>query len=266
MHRSAPTTPDEDFGAPFKEFERQQRAYLNRDEYAIIRLDGRAFRTYTRGLSKPYDIQFMADMDAAARAVASELSGVRLTYVQSDEISVVITAWNPDLDPDEEDRGQLMFGGAVQKLVSIAASVCSVAFNGLRPDQGPALFDARAFSLPTHGDVLRYLAWRQADARRNTMSMLARTRFTDAELHGRSTYEQHEMLLSIGTDPNDLPVGFTRGRILTPGTEPGTTTFIHGRTKQPHTVTYERSVLNISDAPDFRHDGGTLIPEPPHTH
>ncbi|MGW8431468.1 tRNA(His) guanylyltransferase Thg1 family protein [Curtobacterium citreum] len=255
----------EEHGAAFKDLEQQQRTYLPKDQYAVIRLDGRAFRTYTRGLRQPYDVQFMADMDAAARAVATELHGVRLTYVQSDEISVIITAWDPDRDPDEEDRGQLMFGGAVQKLVSIAASICSVEFNRRRPDGGPALFDARAFSLADANDVRDYLVWRQADAHRNTLSMLARTQFSASALHGLSTAEQHDLLLTVGVESDGLPAGFTRGRVLVPGTEPGTTTFTHGRTKETQTVEFERSVLNLSDAPDFRTEGSDLIPEPPRT-
>ena len=257
--------PEQDYGSKFKDLEHQHRTYLANGEYAVIRLDGRAFRTYTRGLNKPYDLQFMADMDAAARAVATTLHGVRLTYVQSDEISVIVTAWDPTSSNEEKDRGQLMFGGVVQKLVSIAAAVCSVEFNRRRPDGGTALFDARAFSLETASDVRDYLVWRQADARRNTMSMLARTRFTASALHGLSTAEQHERLLGVGVDPGSLPTGFTRGRVLVPGTEPGTTTFTHGRTQETQTVEYERSVLNLSDAPDFRNAGDDLIPEPPRT-
>ncbi|WIE81104.1 tRNA(His) guanylyltransferase Thg1 family protein [Curtobacterium sp. MCSS17_016] len=262
---AATPAPDEEYGSTFKDLERQHRTYLPKEQYAVIRLDGRAFRTYTRGLNKPYDEQFMADMDAAARAVATALHGVRLTYVQSDEISVIITAWDPTRDPDEARRGQLMFGGAVQKLITIAASVCSVEFNRRRPDGGTALFDARAFSLDSPANVRDYLSWRQADARRNTLSMLARTKFSAKQLNALGTREQHELLLGIGVDPADLPVGFTQGRILIPGTEPGTTTFTHERTHETQTVTYERSVLNLSDAPDFRTAGADLIPEPPRT-
>jgi tRNA(His) 5'-end guanylyltransferase len=267
MHLTAAdlASTDDEYGSTFKDYERQQRRYLPEDQYAVIRLDGRAFRTYTRGLDKPYDLQFMADMDAAARAVAVELHGVRLTYVQSDEISIVMTAWKPDRNADEKERGQLMFGGAVQKLVSIAAAVCSVEFNRRRPDHGTALFDARAFSLPTHGDVLDYLTWRQADARRNTLSMLARTEFSAQTLHSLSSAQQHELLVGVGVNPEGLPVGFTRGRVLIPGTEPATTTFTHGRTHQTQTVEYERSVLNLSDAPDFRTAGADFIPELPRT-
>ena len=78
-------------GSEFKDAERAVRTALEPGLPAVIRLDGRAFHSYCRGLARPYDPMFMGDMDATALALAEQIDGVRLAYVQSDEISLLIT-------------------------------------------------------------------------------------------------------------------------------------------------------------------------------
>jgi len=248
-----------DPGDPFKDRERNHRVFLDDTEFAVIRLDGRAFHTYCKDLDYPFDEQFMADMDATAKAVTGALTGARLTYVQSDEISVVLTAWRPGVPATGAE--QLMFGGNVQKLVSITASVASATFNQLRPNGGLALFDARAFTLPARADVTSYFAWRQSDARRNSLSMLARSVFSSKELHGVSSTGQRTLLRDRGYNPDALPDGFRNGRVVVPVAHSATTTFTDGRSGETRTVEYERRSLDITVAPNFTDLGRHLIPE-----
>src|ERR1035437_6928588 len=76
-------------GDRMKRYEATTRFLLPRRTYTILRVDGRAFHTWTRGLEKPYDLNFMYCMDSAAIALCEEIAGSRFAYVQSDEISVL---------------------------------------------------------------------------------------------------------------------------------------------------------------------------------
>jgi tRNA(His) guanylyltransferase len=73
------------------QYEDRTRLYLPRRTYTIVRVDGRAFHSYCRGLERPFDRDLMADMDATAIALCEEMQGARLAFVQSDEISVLLT-------------------------------------------------------------------------------------------------------------------------------------------------------------------------------
>ena len=96
----------------FKSLEAQGRSRLPHDAIHIVRLDGRAFSTYTRGLQVPFDATFCAAMDAAAIAAAKEV-GALATFVASDEVSVAFAA--------RGQRSELPFGGQVTKLLSLLA-------------------------------------------------------------------------------------------------------------------------------------------------
>lgn len=243
----------------FKTFERTTASYLNPDQYAIIRVDGRAFHTYCAGLEKPADELFMAHMDAAAVDLAEQLSGVRLVYVQSDEISLLISPWAAD-----GTRQELMFAGNVQKLVSVAAAIASVRLNLLRHGtvtDRTALFDGRAFSLPTREDVVDYFTWRQRDAARNSLAMTVRAHFGHRQVQGLNGSAQRRLLADAGVNPEGTPDGFRRGRTVTFEKRPDSTTFVHKRTGQTETVEFQRTVAVMGPAPLFA-DDDSLIPQP----
>lgn len=234
----------------FKRRERETRTYLNAGAPAIIRLDGRAFHTYCRGLDRPYDEPFMADMDSTAIALAQGIDGVRLAYVQSDEISLLLM---PAPVVHEDERG-FMFGGAVQKLVSISAAIASSTLNALRlgiTSDAVALFDARAFSVTDLDEARGYFAWRQLDAQVNSLSMLASAHFTHKQLHGISTGRRALMLQEHGIDAADLPVGFRNGRIVAHVDQERTSTFFDRRIGAERTVEFTRRVPVVIAAPDF---------------
>lgn len=198
-------------GDRMKRYEETTRYRLPRRAYTIMRLDGRAFHSYTVGLDRPFDYQLMADMDAVAVALCTEVAGTAVAYVQSDEITLVLvdfatpttTAW---------------FDGVVQKMVSVSASYATAHLNRLRyPERTTriATFDARVFTLADQVEVANMLVWRQRDAIRNSVTMSARALFSERRLHGLSTTARRDLLASAGVDWDDYPEGARYGRVVT---------------------------------------------------
>lgn len=200
-------------GERMKMYEHVWRQKLIRRMPIIIRVDGKAFHTFTKGLNKPFDDIFMDVMQATAEYLVKEIQGCKFAYVQSDEISLLLT------DYDTYDT-EAWFDNNIQKIVSIVAAKASVFFNqrfGLNSidynirskeegtydrvysnkllEAGASLpvFDARAFNLDKD-EVCNYFIWRQEDCIKNSISMIARTCFSDKELHGKSTIERKKMI------------------------------------------------------------------------
>lgn len=244
-------------GSEFKDAERGFRTVLTPGLPAIMRLDGRAFHSYCRGLDRPFDRLFMADMDQVALGLAQQIDGVRLAYVQSDEISLLLTDRLVDeidsTDPDTPVQG-FMFGGQVQKLVSIGAALASSLMNAARHGTVTdrlAIFDARVFTLPDMAAVERYFQWRQADARMNALGMAASARFSHRQLTGVPNTVRADMLRAVGADPDDLPLEFTEGRVVARGPITSSSTFFDRRAEGERTVEFTRMVPFTGAAPSF---------------
>src|SRR5690348_11584910 len=148
-----------------RDYENRTRLLLPRRTYTLIRVDGKAFHTYTRGCARPYDLDLMADMDATAVALCRQVAGARLAFVRSDEISLLLT----DFGTAQTDA---WFEGSVQKMASVSASIATAAFNRSRltrmereawMETDPALFDSRVWTIPERGEVFNYFVWRQQD-------------------------------------------------------------------------------------------------------
>lgn len=226
-------------------YENRARYFLPRRTYTVIRLDGKAFHTYTRGLERPYDRGLMEDMGLAARFLCEEISGTALAYTQSDEISLILTDF-------ATPKTEAWFDGNLQKIVSVSASLVTAKFNQLR--QGKlAAFDSRAFTIPDPVEVANYLVWRQQDATRNSISMAAQAKFSAKQLHGKSSNEMQEMLWSEhGINWNDYDERFKRGTVIYPRTEIGTVEYIDKRSQEKRVAeNVERRVWRIEGAPIF---------------
>ena len=72
-------------------YEHRFRYGLVRRMPAIIRLDGKAFHTFTRGLERPFDGRFALVMWDTAKYLCANIQGAKCAYVQSDEISILLT-------------------------------------------------------------------------------------------------------------------------------------------------------------------------------
>jgi len=211
-----------DISIRMKRYELPTQQVLSRRTYTIIRIDGKAFHTYTKGLKKPFDEDLIEDMNATAEYLCQNIQGTKFAYTQSDEISIFIT----DFDTLES---QLWFDGNVQKITSISASLATAKFNqsvlsreankqlsgsiGNIESFKLAHFDSRVFQLPTRTEALNYLKWRYMDCERNSVSSVAQTHFSPKELHGKGRVAQLKMLDAIGISWDLLSPDKQYGRI-----------------------------------------------------
>ncbi len=215
----------------------------------MVRLDGRSFHTFTRGLERPFDAALsglMADVTIACVEETNALVG----YTQSDEISLVLHATPPS---------QLYFGGRIQKIVSSLAAFASVRFNRLLPTRLPQkgqsepAFDARAWTVPSLAEAANCLLWREWDATKNAISMAAHAHFGHGKLHGIDGRGKLAMLAAAGIDFEAYPVAFRRGvfvrRVVT--SAPFTTTELeslpsqHAARRNPELVVTRSRVERI---------------------
>lgn len=220
-------------GDRMKRYEGVSRNFLTRRIPVIIRLDGKAFHTFTKGMKKPFDRILMGTMQDTMKYLCESIQGCVFGYTQSDEITLVLT----DYATVATDA---WFSYNVQKMTSIAASMATLAFNKCFTDvveaalqyydmessiQGAldfdysvyedkfwrALFDARVFSIPKD-EVCNCLVWRQQDATRNSIEAVGQANFSHKELHCKSCNDIQEMLWSQkGINWNDFPVDCKRG-------------------------------------------------------
>ena len=194
-----------------KRYEHVERRYLPRRTYTLLRLDGRAFHTYTRGMERPFDGRLALAMNETASALCREISGARFAYVQSDEISLLLT--------DFASHGtEPWMGGDLAKVLSLSAAIATAAFNGAVPsnwrDRGPALFDSRAWTIADPNEVANYFVWRQRDCVKNSITMVAQAHFPHGRLDGLNSAQRQELLFQeAGVNWNDTPDGFKRGRV-----------------------------------------------------
>ncbi len=166
----------------------------------MIRVDGRAFHTFTRSCLKPFDGNLMTHMVMAAVHVADDMQGFKAAYVQSDEVTFLLTDYD-----NLETQG--WFDYKLSKVVSISAALMTAHFNHQYKPEKPQVFDGRAFTLPK-GEVINAFLWRAKDWERNSLQMYARAFFSHKELHKKNKEEIHEMLHQIGknwtTDLSDI--------------------------------------------------------------
>ena len=206
-------------GDRMKEYEACSRLVTPRRTYTMMRLDGRAFHSFTKKMkvAKPFDKMLMDHMDATAKHLCENVQGAQFAYVQSDEISILLT------DFDKVDT-QAWFGGNVQKQVSISAAIATAYFNAYNPFNNSAYdvanppvlatFDSRVFVIPDPVEVYNCILWRVRDWERNSIQMLARSKYSHKELQGKGRADMHELLHKKETNWANLPAEIKRGRLI----------------------------------------------------
>jgi tRNA(His) 5'-end guanylyltransferase len=168
----------------------------------IIRVDGRAFHTWTKGLERPFDDKLIRVMAETAMKVAADCDAAAF-YAQSDEITFLL------LD-DAALETQQWFGGNHNKIVSVSASLTTAHFNSFYPERKLAFFDSRAFQAPKD-DVPNIFLWRVRDWLRNSLNMFALSHFSHRQLQGKNCADRHEMLFQKGVNWADLPHFYKNG-------------------------------------------------------
>lgn len=250
-------------------YENKTRYFLPRRTYTVIRIDGKAFHTYTRGFNTPFDDGLIEDMNNTAIKLCKEIQGAKLAFVQSDEISILLT----DFDSLYTSA---WFDGNIQKICSVSASIATVEFNRLRVIRNiPELmrysvkgisdgdekvegrikeylqsfkmaeFDSRTYTIPPRVEVENYFIWRQQDATRNSISSVAQSLYSHKQLFGKSTNDMQEMIYQKGINWNDYSVRKKRGGLIIKVNEDnGETVRSKWVCVDPPIFTGDRSILN----------------------
>lgn len=195
----------------------------------IIRVDGRAFHSFTHGFRKPYDKLLMETMQETMLALCKNIPSCVLGYTQSDEISLVLVDY-------KELNTEPWFENKVHKLTSISSSLATVYFNKIFKekinkisdskenemiemsnvyikaiDTKMPIFDSRVFNIPRE-EVTNYFLWRQLDATRNSIQMAGQAYFSHKQLQNKTCDMIQEMLHEEkGINWNDYPTDFKRG-------------------------------------------------------
>ena len=218
----------DDLGVRMKEFYEQiPKTKLMRRTPVAIRIDGKAFHTFTRGFQKPFDTVLMKSMQETMQYLCKNIQGCVFGYTQSDEITLILVDY-------KELNTSAWFDYEVQKLCSISASMATMAFNkffynmameetaggeftegiaGIHlnaADKG-AMFDARAFNIPKE-EVTNLIYWRQVDAKRNSIQSVGQAYFSHKELDKKSSDMIQCMLFEERcVNWNDYPTHLKRG-------------------------------------------------------
>lgn len=224
-------------GDRMKAHEDRTRYFLPMRTFTVIRLDGKSFHTFTRGCKKPFDRDLMDCMQFTALKLCEEIQNVKLAYTQSDEITLILT----DFDGRTTSP---WFGGNLQKMVSVSASIATAEFNKhwgqvatkeffeeLQDDEfdhhglveeilkfqlelKSAHFDSRAYTVSEAWEAYNAVYWRQNDASKNSVQMLARSLFPHKELQNAKIPLLHDMIHSKGENWNDQPTDCKRGAFV----------------------------------------------------
>ena len=229
----------DDLGVRMKEFYEQiPKTKLMRRTPVAIRIDGKAFHTFTRGFRKPFDHILIKTMQETTKYLCENIQGCVLGYTQSDEITLILVDY-------QKLTSSAWFDYEVQKLCSISASMATMAFNKffennvddyrfrkwdgvskyeegteeyiktlLKAVEKSAMFDARCFNIPKE-EVTNLIYWRQLDAIRNSIQMVGQANFSHKELQNKTCNMIQDMLHEQkGINWNDYPTVCKRGTAI----------------------------------------------------
>ena len=218
---------NDEFGKRMKEYyEQVPNTYLVRRMPVAIRIDGKAFHSFTKGFNRPFDEILIKAMQRTMQYLCENIQGCVLGYHQSDEITLILTDY-------KKLTSSAWFDYKVQKMCSISASMATMAFNkffaeevkahaGLdlydelldrycKAIEKGAMFDSRCFNIPKE-EVTNLIYWRQLDATRNSIQMVGQANFSHKDLQNKSCNQIQDMLMTEkGINWNDFPTHQKRG-------------------------------------------------------
>lgn len=214
-------------GDRMKKYESTTKTQLLGRTPVIIRIDGKAFHTFSKRITQfdhtvkesdtPFSVAMHICMVETTRQLVASIQNCVLGYTQSDEISLMLRDW-------DTHETQQWFGGSHQKMVSVSASIATAAFNfhaaNIGFKQGTfadyAQFDSRVYNLPKE-EITNYFVWRQQDASRNSVQMLGHHHFSQKQMHGKSnTAVQDMLMLEKGINWNGISTWMKRGTCVVP--------------------------------------------------
>lgn len=222
---------NDELGKRMKEYyESIPKTKLMRRTPVAIRIDGKAFHTFTRGFKKPFDEILIKSMQETMKYLCENIQGCVLGYTQSDEITLILVDY-------KNLNSSAWFDYEVQKMCSIAASMATMKFNKVFEDNvynayplhaineenaelvstyhnaihKGAMFDARCFNIPKE-EATNLIYWRQLDATRNSIQMVGQANFSHKELQNKPCNMIQDMLMTEkGINWNNYPTHQKRG-------------------------------------------------------
>lgn len=203
-------TNNDCLGERQKKYELASTSYLPIRIPIILRLDGEHFRSYLKGVRKPFDENVIHCMNEMATYLCNNIQNACFAYTQSDEISILLNTF-------KDVSTQPWFENNVQKMVSTASGLASPYFSLISDrifgKQKLATFDCRVFAIPKE-DVVNNFWWRESDAIRNSAQSLARSLYSHSECNNKNVVALKEMSKQKGQDWNELPLSLQRGRAI----------------------------------------------------
>lgn len=220
-----------------KNYEFNSKYFLMKRTPIAIRIDGKNFHNFTKGMDSPFDEILIETMQQTMAYLCKNIQGCVLGYCQSDEITLILIDYkNLDTSP--------WFNNKIQKISSISASMATLEFNRvfakkvsfwnhqniyykdndyindkqkelynsyIRALAKGALFDSRCFNIPKE-EVTNLIYWRQRDAIRNSIQSLGLKYFSNKQILNKNSGEIKSMLLDkYNVDWHDLPSTFKWG-------------------------------------------------------
>lgn len=243
------------------------------NSYVMVMLDGRSFSHFVKNkFQKPFDDDFIRMMNETAKYVCKNVQGAKFAYVQSDEISIVLT----DFDTPTTDA---FFSNRLSKLHSIIASLATAKFNQLMTlhnmqkhcydnclfdsentiytvndavkmvnNQPLYQFDCKCWNVPTYNDVFAWFLYRNIDCTKNSKQQTAQTYLPHKELVGKTTDVQVGYLKETkNIDWNDFTPNKKWGRFIWK---------IEKELVNPQGGPYTRYVWEVFDGVDLSTENG----------
>ena len=228
---------NDNLGKRMKEYyENIPKTKLMRRTPVAIRIDGKAFHTFTRGMKRPFDTILIKSMQETTRYLCEHIQGCILGYTQSDEITLILVDYR-------KFDSSAWFDYEVEKLCSVSASMATMAFNRaftnnihmlmtyfhygeeidmdiVKQDYGLTDEDLELGSdfwenrWPLYQErmgtamfdarcfnipkeeVTNLIFWRQLDATRNSIQMVGQAYFSQDQLENKNQNDIQEMLWS----------------------------------------------------------------------
>lgn len=180
---------------------------LNKNTYTMVMIDGKNFSKLIKNhYKKPFDDIFINIMNEVAIYVCKNIQNCKFAYVQSDEITFVLT------DFEAKEIGAY-YDYRLCKILSLIPSFATAKFNQMAilnlletqddivtarkmvEDIRLAHFDCKAWNVDSFNDAYAHLLWRQIDCVRNSKQMAAQTYLPYKEIVNKNSDEQIKMLL-----------------------------------------------------------------------
>lgn len=228
---------NDNLGARMKAYyENIPKTKLMRRTPVAIRIDGKAFHTFTRGMKRPFDTILIKSMQETTRYLCEHIQGCVLGYTQSDEITLILVDYR-------KFDSSAWFDYEVEKLCSVSASMATMAFNKaftnnihmlmthfhcgedidydiVKQDYGLtdedlalgsdfwenrwALYQQKMGTAMFDArcfnipkeEVTNLIFWRQLDATRNSIQMVGQAYFSHDQLENKNQNDIQEMLWS----------------------------------------------------------------------